>query len=290
MNRCVAFMCALLFAFVSVSSACMAAPSDWIRFDLDAQRDRSDIHASFRSESAGRDENNWSSGLKPSELIGLETNGFYSAGPRPLRFALVREAGRLDCAGTGGSSRASGNCGFTADPSFIQALVSHGIGRPSREQALGLMALDVRRALIDAVAAANYPAPTIDGLMGMTAVGVTGDYIRALADSGYRPRSIDSLVEFKALDITPQWLGGLARIGYANIPSDELMQLRALDISSDFIGGYQRIGYGRLPVDELVQLKALDITPEFVRSAVGQSRPLPPVDELIQLKLLGRRR
>src|SRR4051812_36560107 len=159
MNRCLAFMCALLFAFVSVSSACMAAPSDWIRFNLDAQRDRSEFHASFRGESGGRDDNNWSSGFKPSELIGLDLNAFHTAGSRPVRFALVREAGRLDCAGTGGSSRASGNCGFTADPAFTQLLVSHGIGRPSREQALALMSLDVRRALIDAAAAARYPTP-----------------------------------------------------------------------------------------------------------------------------------
>ena len=40
MNRCIALLCALLFAFVSVSSACTAAPADWIGFDLAAQRDK----------------------------------------------------------------------------------------------------------------------------------------------------------------------------------------------------------------------------------------------------------
>ena len=290
MNRCLAFLCALLFAFVSVSSACIAAPSDWIRFNLEAQRDRSQIRASFHDESGGRDQNNWSSGFKPSELIGLDINGFYTAGSRPLRFALVREAGRLDCAGNGGASRASGNCNFTADPGFTALLASRGIGRPTREQALGLMALDVRRALVDAVAAARYPTPKIDDLMAMTAVGVTGGYIGALASAGYRPNSSDSLVQFRALEITPEWIGGLARIGYANIPGDELMQLKALDISADYISGFDRIGYRHLPVDTLVELKALNISPEFVRSAVGQNRPLPPVHDLVEMKLFGRRR
>jgi hypothetical protein len=290
MNRCFAMMCALLFAFVSVSSACMAAPSDWVSFNLEAQRDRSEIHASFHDQSRGRDENHWSNGFKPSELIGLDVAGFYSAGSRPLRFAVVREAGRLDCGGNGGSARMSGNCNLTPNAGFMQMLASHGIGRPNREQAFGLVALDVHRSLIDAVAAARYPTPSVDELMSMTAIGVTSGYVGELARAGYRPKSIDSLVQFKALEITPQWIGGLARIGYANIPSDDLMQLRALDIGSDFISGFQGIGYGRLPVDDLVQLKALNITPAFARTAIGSRRPLPSVDQLVQMKLLGNAR
>jgi hypothetical protein len=268
----------------------MAAPSDWIAFDLKAQSDRQEIHAAFHDEGRGRDENQWSNGFKPSELIGLDVAGFYSAGSRPLRFAVVRESGRLDCSGNGGSSRASGNCGFTPDAAFTQLLASRGIGHPSREEAIGLMALDVRRSLIDAVGVARYPTPSIDDLMAMTAVGVTSGYIGDLARAGYRPSSIDSLVEFKALEISPEWIGGLARIGYANLPSDDLMQLKALNVSADFITGFESLGYRRLPVDELVQLKALNITPEFARSAIGHGRPLPSVDELVQIKMLGRAR
>ena len=288
MNRCFAMMCALLFAFVSVSSACMAAPSDWVSFDLRGQRDRSEIHATFHDERRGNDDNEWSNGFKPSELIGLDIAGFYSAGSRPLRFAVVREAGRLDCGGNGGSSHMAGNCNFSADAGFVKLLADRGIGTPSREQIFGLVALDVHRALIDAVTAARYPTPTIYDLISMTAIGVTPGYIGELASAGYRPKSIDSLVEFKALEITPQWLGGLARIGYANIPSDELVQLKALNVSADFINGFNSIGYGRLPVDELVQLKALNITPEFARTAIGSRRPLPSVDELVQMKMFGR--
>ena len=290
MNRCLALLCALLFAFVSVSSACMAAPADWIAFDLKAQGDRQQIHATFRDERRGGDENHWSNGFKPSELIGLETAGFYAAGSRPLRFAVVREAGRLDCGGSGGSSRASGNCGFAADAGFMQLLATRGIGHPNREQAFGLMAMDVRRSLIEAVAAARYPTPSIDDLMAMTAVGVTSGYIGDLARANYRPNSLHSLIEFKALEISPEWLGGLARVGYASLPADDLMQLKALGISPDFITGFDSLGYRRLPVDELVQLKALNITPEFARSAIGQTRPLPSVDELVQIKMFGRAR
>ena len=291
MNRPLTFLAALFCAFLTVSSACAAAPGDWVRFTLESRRGTSgEIHASFRNDIGGREKNVWSSGFRPSELVGLDVVSFRSAGSRPVRFAIVREAGRLDCAGNGGGSRASGNCQFTADAGFTQALVSRGIRRPTREQAFGLMALNVRRELLDALAAARYPTPTIDDLMALTALGVNGRYITDLSRVGYRPRTVHSLVEFKALGITPEWIGGMTRVGYGNVAPGDLVQMKALNVTPEYIAGFQRIGYRNLSPDTLVQLKALDITPEFVRSAVGRRATMPPVNELVEMKLFGRKR
>jgi hypothetical protein len=290
MNRSLAFILALCCAFLSVSSACMAAPSDWIHFTLEPSRGGGDIRADFREAGNGRDRNNWQSSFPASAFVGLDLAGFRTGGTRPLRFAIARQAGRLDCAGHGGESYASGNCGFTADPGFTQLLAARGIGRPSREQAFSLMALDVRRELIDAVAAAHYPTPTIDNLIEMTAVGVDGRYIADLSRLGYRPKSVHNLVEFRALDITPDWIGGFQRIGYGDLPADDLVQLKALDVTPDYVQGFERIGYRNLPADTLVQLKALDITPEFAREMSGATRDPPSVHELVDMKVLGRRR
>lgn len=290
MNRCVAFLLALLFASLTVSSACVAAPSEWIGFTLDS-RDGGEIQARFDNEKRGNGGgNHWSTGVMPSHLIGFDLAGFRRPGTQPLRFALVREAGRLDCSGQGGGNHAAGNCNFTADPSFTDLLVRRGIGRPTREQALGLMAVNARREVVDALAAARYPAPSIDDLTALTAVGVDGRYVGELGRTGYRPRTIQSLIEFRALGITPDWIGGFARIGYANIPSGELVQLKALNITPDFVAGFERLGYGRLPVDKLVELKALNVTPEFVRSTVGEGQKLPPVSQVVEMKISGRQR
>jgi hypothetical protein len=289
MNRCLAFIGALILAFISISSACTAAPGQWIHFTLESRRgDDGRIHASFRKEVRDHDEYNWSSGFHPSELAGLDLAGFRAGGTRPLRFAIVREAGRLDCSGHGGEGYAAGNCSFTADAAFTQLLASRGIGRPSNDQAFGLMAVNARRELIDAVAAARYPTPSIDDLMGLSALGVDGGYIGGLAHLGYRPQTIHSLIEFKALGISPDWIGGFVRIGYANVPADELVQLKALDITPAYIAGFDRIGYRHLSVDKLVQLKALDVTPEFVSRIAAVDGGLPPVEKLVQLKALGR--
>ena len=291
MNRFLAFILALLVATVTVSSACTAAQADWIRFTLEPERNGTgQIHASFTKGTSEYDRNQWSSGFPPSELIGLDTSGFRSSGTKPLRFAVVREAGRLDCAGTGGGSHAWGNCSFTPDAGFMQLLASQGIARPSREQGLGLMALNVRRELVQAIAAARYPAPTVDQLMALTAVGVNGRYITSMAQAGYRPQLIERLVEFRAIGVTPEWIGGFARIGYGGLPSNELVQLRAMNITPEFVAGFDRAGYRHLPPSTLVQLKAMDITPQFAREAAGGRSALPPVNELVEMKIFGRRR
>jgi hypothetical protein len=291
MNRCLAFLLAVMFATVTVSSATVAAPLDWIGFTLRAEHGTAGkIHADFRDEERGRDRNNWSTGFMPSELIGLDTAGFRGSAARPLRFAVIREAGRLDCSGNGGNSRAAGTCRFTADPSFTRLLAARGIGRPTRHQSFGLMAINARRELIDALAAARYPAPTIDDLMGLSALGVDRRYIAELARAGYRPQKIQTLIEFKALGVTPEWIGGFARIGYGTIPASDLVQLRALDVTPEFVAGFDRLGYGRLPASSLVQLKALGITPEFARSVGGRAQGRPSVDDLVHAKLFGRRR
>src|SRR4051812_9445287 len=178
MNRPLALACASLLTLATFSVTAAAQSADTIHFSLEPERsDSAKIHASFRSDDDARHHNNWSTGFMPSELMGMEVSSFRAAGSRPLHFAIVREAGRLDCAGNGGGGYARGNCRFSDNPAFTQLLVSRGIGRPDREQAFALMAVNARRDVIDAVAAAHYPAPSVNDLVALAALGVDGGYI-----------------------------------------------------------------------------------------------------------------
>lgn len=289
MNRFFAFVGALFFAFISVSSACTAAPAGLYHFTLEPRNGGELIHADFRKDAGPSHDHEWSTEFRPAELAGLDVAGFRGPGSSPVRFALIREAGRLDCSGQGGQSYAHGNCRFTADPRFTQLLESRGVRRPTSEEAFTLMAVNVRRDLIDAIAAAHYPTPSVDDLVALAALNVSSAYITDMARAGYRPKTIDALIQFKALNITPQWISGFVRMGYANLPADELVQLKALDITPEFIAGYDRIGYRHLPVDTLVQLKALDISPDFVRRVAGQDGAMPPVEKLMTLKMFAKR-
>lgn len=290
MNRSLAFLGALLAACLAVSSACLAAAVEPIRFTLEAQHGNpAKIHASFHRLGTGPHDDQWSSGVMPSDLVGLEVSSFHAPGTRPVHFALVREPGRLDCAGSGGADFASGTCEFAQNEAFVQLLARAGIGRPTFDQSIALMAVNARSDTISAVMAAHYPTPRIDDLIALAALGVDGRYVTDLSRAGYRPRTIQKLIEFKALDITPEWIAGFVRIGYADVPGDGLVQMRALGITPDFIESYRRIGYRDLPVSTLVQLKALDITPGFVRAIARPGEPMPAVNKLVELKMFSTR-
>jgi hypothetical protein len=292
MNRLLVFLASLSLAFVAIAaSTTRAQPASGIRFSLEPERSRAgEMKVSFRYDERGRSDNNWSTDFPVTALNGLDPAAVTAPGARPVRFAVVREAGRIDCAGQGGGQYASGDCSFTADPAFLQLLASRGIARPTWEQSMGLMALDVRRSLIDALAAARYPTPKIDDLMSLAALGVDQAYIADLARVGYRPPSLDDLVQFKALSITPDYVGSLLRIGYSNIAPDDLVQLKALGVTPDYIVGFQRLRYRNIPVDTLEQLKALDVTPEFVSAVRRNPGDLPPVSDLVNLKIFQKQR
>ena len=286
MTRMFAFIAALLLTALTVSSTCIATTGTPIQFTIEPAQRSGLVEVRFRRDRNGHSENNWSSSFRSAELAGLDMAALQGPVARPVRFNIAREAGRVDCAGSGAVGMARGTCTVVADPQFEALLRSYGIAQPSEEQTFGLISLNVRRSLVEALGAARYPAPSIDNLFALTAVGVTRDYIRGLAAAGYRPQSLDGLIQFAALKITPDYIGSFIRAGYSNLKPDELVQLKALNITPEYVASFDRLGYGRLPVDTLVQLKALDVTPEFVR-AVAKGNTLPSPERLVQLRALG---
>ena len=287
MTRMLAFMAALLMTAFTVSSACVANTAEPLTFTIKPSSLGDRVQLSFeRTDRNGN--NHWSNSFRTSDLAGLDVAGLRSAGSRPIRFTVAREAGRLDCAGTGGNSMAIGTCSVTPDAAFAEFLATNGIARPTGDQVFGLISLDVRRELVTAVRAANYPTPGVNKLIELTAVGVTPAYVSQLAGQGYRPRSLQELVEFGAMKITPAYVGGFVRAGYTNLEPGDLVQLKAMDITPEFIAGFERIGYRNLPVDTLVQLKAMDVTPEFVRAVQQQGDALPSPDRLVQIRAVSR--
>ena len=290
MTRMLAFVAALLLTAITVSSACVASSSsnslEPLRFTIEPTRHDGRLQVSFRRYDDGHYNNNWSNSFRPEELTGLDLAALRAPGNAAIRFAIIREAGRVDCAGNGANSMAIGTCSVTADENFARFLEANGVGRPDAKDTFGLIAVGAKRDIVTAVKVANYPTPNVDKLIELAAVDVTPAYIRSLAGQGYRPRSLQELVEFAALKITPEFIGSFVRAGYTDLDADDLVQLKALNITPEFIAGFERIGYGRLPVSTLVELKAMDVTPEFVR-AVQQGGALPSPQHLVEIRAVS---
>ena len=257
MKTFVLSIAALAIGTISLACSASTAGPEALSFRLSDQLQAGPIQVEFERPHPGG-KSQWSDSFEPSQLAGLDRSAIRAPGSRPVRFALTREAGRVDCSGNGGSGRASGICSATANPAFLALLRERGIETPEGEQLFGLISLDVRRALIEALAAARYPTPSLDDLFGLTALDVDAAYIQALSSAGNRPPTLSALMEFKALDIDAAYVAGMHAAGYAG-----------------------------LSPDELVELKALDVTPEFARAAASSGRR-PSVDELVSRKIFSR--
>jgi hypothetical protein len=283
MTRMFAFFAAILVSVIAISSACTAGVSEGIRFHLNTERRAGEVYASF-SGGHGRT-NEWTSSFRAGDLQGLDLRQLRNGGP--VRFALVRDAGRLDCTGIGGGSRASGTCNFKPNAEYMNFLVSRGVKRPNEGEGMALMSLNVRRDLVEALHATGLPAPSIDDLLSLAAIGADGAYIRGLAQVGYRPRNLDTLVQFKALDVTPGYIQSFLRDGYGNLPASQIVQLKALDITGDYVASFKAAGYPDLTPNQLTAFKALGVTADYARAVRAGSREAPSPDRLVELKAVG---
>ena len=282
MTRTFAFFAAILLTTVTITSSCFANSPNDLRFKLQASEVHGDqVTLHIRS---GQDErhNGMTSTFRAADLAGFEPARLAADGP--LSFALVREAGRVDCAGIASRGTADGACRFTPDANFSSYLVSNGVRQPTLDQSYDMTLVGVHRDLIAALKAANYPMPTIDEFIELSAVGVTPAYIADLSRAGYRPRDLDKLVEYRAVGVTPEYLGAMARAGY-DLPVEDVVEFAALTISPEFMKSFERIGY-RVPRDQLVEFKALGITPEFVQGFERIGYRDLPSDTLVELKAL----
>ncbi|MCW3796611.1 hypothetical protein OMW55_02145 [Sphingomonas sp. BN140010] len=285
MYKFFALLAAICLAGIGVASSTMAANVGELGFTLSGT-DRVDrVQLTLRD--GRRSGMHSSSSYRPNELAGLNTDAL-RAGSGAIGFALVRDAGRVDCRGAAQrAGHAGGQCDFKADPRFAALLASRGIEAPDEEEALGLTLVGATSALVNAVADAGYTRVSADDLTGLAALGVTPAYIGELARGGYKPANVGDLLAFKALDISPSYVAALGRQGYGRIPASELIQLKALDITPEFIRGFREAGYPALPVATLIQAKALNVTPEFVRSLRPPQSSRLSADELIRLKVAG---
>ena len=290
MKRTLTFFAATVAAAIAVSSACLASArpdhdfrADDIDFALTQSKEAGRVQLSLRRGS----NHHMSNSFLASDLAGLDLSRLNAGVASPVSFALVREAGRIDCAGEAKAKRADGKCRFTVDPAFSALLASRGIGTPDAEESYQLAMAGVTRDLVEAIHAARYPTPTVDDLTALAALGVDRKFIQELSSRGYRPAQLDDLVKFAALNVTPDYIDGMARAGFRDMDADAIVQFKALGISPGYVAELARIGYSDLDTDEVAQLKALDVTPAYVEDLSRLGYVKLPVDTLVQLKALG---
>ena len=279
------FLAAIAASTIAVTATVDAAEPTEFSFRLSEGGDGANIRADFRR--VDREHSQWNSTFRLADIAGLERSQLYAAGQAPVQFALVRDGGRLDCSGTGGSGTATGGCRFTANQAFIDYLRGSGVTSISGEDAYAMTAVGLRRDLVAAIRQASYPSPSAENLIALSALGTDREYINRMSGAGYRPDSIERLIEFKALGITPEYIAAMQRVGFGRATGSQLVQFKALGIDANYIESLRRAGYGNLPPDTLVEFKALGVTASFIDEVRKAGYGLVEPGKLVQMKALG---
>lgn len=252
-------------------------------------KDGSEVQLTVDSRWGAGNHSSWSNSRKIGELQGL--GAAQLMGPsQPVRFALVKEAGRLDCSGMAGGGRGSGACSFTPDAGFATFLEARGIGRPSAHQAYSLTMSGVGRDLVDALDKNGFTRSDVDQLTAMGIHGATASYVRELGSLGYR-LSADDVVAFKIHGVEPAYIREMAAIGPAlrQISPSDLVALRIHGVKPQFVREMAAIGPGfrNVTADDLVTMAIHGVQPDLARAFVQLEGGRLKADDVVSMAIHG---
>src|SRR5688572_10400495 len=247
---------ALSLAAIGPAAAQSAsAPTiDWTIKRHGSRADGSIVQFQVDSRWGSNSRSTWGNDRPISDFQGL--SAAQVTGPTaPVRFAMVGEAGRLDCGGVAGRLVGSGTCSFSADAAFADLLAASGIGWPTLHQSFTLTMAKVGRELIAALAGLGYARPDVDDLAAMGVHGVSPAFVRELSAQGYRLKDAGELVTFKIHGVDPEYIRGFAAIGpqFQRFAADDLVKMKIHGVKPAYVQQLAAIGpaFASLTADDL---------------------------------------
>ena len=235
-----------------------------------------------------------------AELQGLTREQVQAGGP--VRFALVREAGRVDLEGSFQNGKGSGTFTFTPNGSFLGAMKSRGFdfekvsdwdGRNDgpENKVFAAAMLNVTTALADDLLSADFGPLDVDDLFKATIFKVDSKFMREMKASGYPGLRMEELVKARIFKIDADFVREAARLGFDKEPFEHLVKMRIFKVTPEFITEVRGEGLNNLSVDDLVKMRIFNIDAEFIRRARAEGIPLE-VEALVheRIGVGGRRR
>ncbi len=177
-----------------------------------------------RSQRGGR--NQMGQSYEFSELQGLTREQALSGGP--VKFSIVREAGRIDLEGTFQDGKGSGTFTFTGNPAFLSAMKSRGFDFEAHEK---------RRSDDDGEDAVQ------DSLFTATALNITTALADDLNAAGFTKLTVGDLFKAAIFKIDSQFAREMKASGFENLGMDELVKARIFKIDASFVRQVSQMGF-----------------------------------------------
>ena len=254
------------------------------------QKDGARINLNFerRSERGGRHQHGQTYDF--SELQGLSREQAQGGGP--VRFSLVREAGRIDCEGTFKDGRGSGTFQFTPNLNFVSAMKSRGFDFETNrrnqdgetdDRLFAATTLNVTTALADDLTSA-FGKLNVDDLFKAAIFKVDSQFAREMKASGFENLGMEELVKARIFKIDAAFVRQVSQMGFEKEPFESLVKMQIFKVTPEFIAEVRGEGLTNLQVEELVKLRIFKIDGQFIRNARAEGVPLE-VERLVQRRI-----
>jgi hypothetical protein len=273
----------------NITRAQRSVSGDWKASTRD-EPNRLQLNFERRTERGGR--NQMGQTYDFSDLQGLSREQALSGGP--VRFSLVREAGRIDCEGTFENGKGSGTFQFTGNPAFLAAMKTRGFdfdktssdndNRDAEDRLFAATTLNVTTALADDLVASGFAHLGVEDLFKAAIFKIDSTFMREMKASGFPNLTMEDLVKARIFKIDAGFVTKVTQMGFDKEPFESLVKMQIFKVTPEFVSEVRNEGLTNLSVEDVVKLRIFKIDADYIRQAKSQGVPLE-VERLVQKKI-----
>lgn len=213
----------------------------------------------------------------------------------PVRFSLVREAGRIDCEGTFQNGKGSGTFQFTANQGFVSAMKSRGFDfekaswnddneRHSEDRLFAATTLNVTTALADDLVASGFGKLEVEDLFKAAIFKIDSKFMREMKASGFPNLTMEDLVKARIFKIDAEFVTKVTQMGFDKEPFESLVKMQIFKVTPEFVAEVRNEGLTNISVEEIVKLRIFKIDGDYIRRAKADGGTVD-VEELVRRKI-----
>jgi hypothetical protein len=224
------------------------------------------------------------------ELEGFDPRAL-DAAKAPVHFVIDREAGDLACDGDVRGGEAVGDCRFTPDPAFLEALARHRIDRPSLRQQYQMALYRVGIGLVEALERQHYETPSPDDLVAAGIFKIDPGFIQGLAAVGCPVRRMGQAVEFRIHGLDLDYVRGLAAIDPRLVrgPPRDLVGMKIQGVTVAWVKALNEAGFKNFTAADLTRLRIHGVDPDWAKRLAEHGYRDVTADQLAAMRINGVR-
>jgi hypothetical protein len=275
---------ALAFCAMALGLAQAARAADELKgtWSIERSKEAGQVHFGLRQRT-DRYNNNIEMDQPVTAFTGLD---LATPGRHDVNFAMVRDAGRLDCEGYVKDGEGAGTFRFTPDAKYAAAMNAIGFDGIDAPKQFAMALHDVSVEFAKQTKAENLSNLDTDKLLAFRIFNVDSKFIRDMRAAGLAAKDADRLIAFRVHGVTPAIVRDL-RQSHIDASEDQLIAFRVHGVTPEFVRKVEKLGFGSAEPDQLVAMRVHGVTPEYIAGLQSKGMKDLTIDKLVSLKIHG---